>query len=57
MTAELTGDVRNALAGQNHWHLATINPDGSPQATTVWIDVRGDRILVNSALGRRERRR
>ena len=56
MAAELTGDVRKALEGQNHWHLATINPDGSPQATTVWIDVRGDRILVNTALGRKKPR-
>ena len=33
-------------------HLATLMPDGSPQTSAVWVDLDGDRILVNSALGR-----
>jgi PPOX class probable F420-dependent enzyme len=32
--------------------IATIREDGSPQATPVWIDYDGDRVLVNSARGR-----
>jgi PPOX class probable F420-dependent enzyme len=35
-------------------NLATINPDGSPQVTPVWIDFDGEHILVNSAKGRRK---
>jgi PPOX class probable F420-dependent enzyme len=56
MAAELTGKIRQALEEPQFWHLATLNPDGSPQATTVWIDLRGDRILVNTALGRKKPR-
>lgn len=35
-------------------HLATINSDGTPQVTPVWIDYDGKYILVNSARGRRK---
>jgi PPOX class probable F420-dependent enzyme len=37
-------------------HIATLMPDGSPQVSPVWVDVDGDRILVNSAEGRRKDR-
>jgi PPOX class probable F420-dependent enzyme len=33
--------------------LATIDPDGAPFAAVVWYELVGDRILVNSAEGRR----
>jgi Pyridoxamine 5'-phosphate oxidase len=49
---ELSDDVRHALEGKNFWHLATVNPSGSPQVTTVWVHTREGKILVNSALGR-----
>lgn len=32
--------------------LATVMPDGSPQATPVWFSRDGDDILINSARGR-----
>ena len=35
-------------------HLATINADGTPQVTPVWVDYNGTQILVNSARGRRK---
>ena len=35
-------------------HLATINADGTPQVTPVWVDYDGAKILVNSARGRRK---
>jgi PPOX class probable F420-dependent enzyme len=34
--------------------LATLNADGSPQVTPVWIDYDGTHVLVNSARGRRK---
>ena len=37
-------------------HLATLMPDGSPQATPVWVDFDGTHVLVNSALGRQKDR-
>lgn len=33
-------------------HLATIQPDGSPQVTPVWFDYVGGKIRVNTAKGR-----
>lgn len=33
-------------------HLTTLMPDGSPQASPVWIDRKGDKVVVNSARGR-----
>lgn len=33
--------------------LATLNPDGSPQQAVIWYALRGDGIVVNSAVGRR----
>jgi PPOX class probable F420-dependent enzyme len=33
-------------------HLATLQPDGSPQVTPVWFDYTGGVIRVNTAKGR-----
>lgn len=54
--AELTDDVRKVLEDKTFWSLATVNPDGSPQSTVVWVDARDGRILVNTALGRKKPR-
>jgi PPOX class probable F420-dependent enzyme len=35
-------------------NLATLNSDGTPQVTPVWVDYDGDYVLVNSARGRRK---
>jgi PPOX class probable F420-dependent enzyme len=32
--------------------LATVNSDGSPQVTPVWVDYDGKHLLVNTARGR-----
>lgn len=40
------------LLEPNLWHLATSGPGGRPHVSTVWLDVRGERILFNSELGR-----
>jgi len=32
--------------------LATLNPDGSPQVTPVWVDFDGQHVIVNTARGR-----
>jgi PPOX class probable F420-dependent enzyme len=33
-------------------NLATLNADGSPQVTPVWVDFDGTHVLVNTAKGR-----
>lgn len=37
-------------------HVATLNEDGSPQVTPVWVDYDGEYILINSAKGRKKDR-
>jgi PPOX class probable F420-dependent enzyme len=32
--------------------LATLNADGSPQVTPVWVDFNGTHVLINTAKGR-----
>ena len=32
--------------------LATLDPDGSPQITPLWIDLDGDDVVFNTARGR-----
>src|SRR5207253_10241928 len=53
---ELSDSIRKALEDANFWHVATVNPDGSPHSTAVWVELRGDRILVNTAKGRKKHR-
>ena len=36
--------------------LATVNPDGSPQVTPLWVDLDGDDVVFNTAQGRRKAR-
>lgn len=33
-------------------HLATVNPDGSPQVTVLWVDTDGEAVVLNTAWGR-----
>jgi PPOX class probable F420-dependent enzyme len=33
-------------------HFTTLNADGSPQTSPVWVAVDGDDIIINSAVGR-----
>lgn len=47
----LSPGARWLLEEPNVGHLATVNPDGSPQVTCVWVDVRDDLVLVNTTEG------
>ncbi|MCH7998436.1 MAG: PPOX class F420-dependent oxidoreductase [Chloroflexi bacterium] len=52
MSASLSEGVKKLFREPNYGHMATLMPDGSPQVSPVWVDVDGDRILVNTAEGR-----
>ena len=41
----LSGPVRAALTSGRLAHLVTMNPDGSPQVTIVWVGLEGDDIV------------
>lgn len=36
--------------------LATVNPDGQPQVTPVWVDYDGEHVIINTARGRQKDR-
>ena len=40
------------LRGTNFGQLVTLNADGSPQATVLWVDADDEHVLVNTAEGR-----
>jgi PPOX class probable F420-dependent enzyme len=56
MTAELNDTVRRLLDEPNPAVLATINPDGSPQTSVVWVCRDGTDLLLSTAAGRRKER-
>ncbi|NNL12472.1 MAG: PPOX class F420-dependent oxidoreductase [Acidimicrobiia bacterium] len=49
---ELPDALKAMLDGPTFATLATLMPDGSPQASTMWVDREGDRIRFNTAEGR-----
>lgn len=51
-TLEVPDDVRRLLDQPVIAFLATIDPDGAPQVTPVWVNVEDDRIAFNTAEGR-----
>ena len=43
---QLTPEIREAIEAGNLAHLVTLNPDGSPQTTMVWVGLEGDEIVA-----------
>ncbi len=51
--SKLSADALRLLGeGKNLAIIATIMPDGSPQATAVWVDTDGEHVRFNTAEGR-----
>jgi PPOX class probable F420-dependent enzyme len=50
--SRLTDPAIKLLDGKNLLYLGTINRDGTPQITPVWVDTDGTNVLVNTAMGR-----
>jgi PPOX class probable F420-dependent enzyme len=48
----LTEEQTRLLQEPNFATVGTVNPDGSPQLTIVWIDWDGECVLFNTAAGR-----
>ena len=46
MAVALDEVTRKLLDGRNFASVATLNPDGGPQASVVWILRDGDTVLV-----------
>ncbi|HSB84880.1 MAG TPA: PPOX class F420-dependent oxidoreductase [Ilumatobacteraceae bacterium] len=43
---ELHAELASAVDTGVHGHLVTLNPDGSPQVTMIWVGRDGDELLV-----------
>ncbi len=54
MSTQLSDQARRLLDGTNVAVLATINPDGSPQTSPIWVGRDGDDILISSTAGLRK---
>ncbi|MFC5804083.1 PPOX class F420-dependent oxidoreductase [Streptomyces formicae] len=54
MTASLSDKLKELLDSPVFVNLATIQPDGSPQVSPVWVKRDGDDLLISTTVGRRK---
>ncbi len=47
-------DFTDLFERPSHTVLVTVDPDGTPHPTVVWVDYDGEHLLVNTADGRRK---
>jgi PPOX class probable F420-dependent enzyme len=56
MALTLNDASRALIDGLNFATIATLNPDGSPQTSVVWVTRDGDDLLFSTVVGRRKER-
>ncbi|MFI8433617.1 PPOX class F420-dependent oxidoreductase [Streptomyces sp. NPDC079020] len=54
MTAELSENLKSLLDTPVFVTIATIQPDGSPQLSPVWVKRDGDDVLISTTVDRRK---
>jgi PPOX class probable F420-dependent enzyme len=54
MSAALPDLAKQILDSPEHATIATINPDGQPQLSVVWVKRDGDDVLISTIKGRRK---
>ena len=52
MNISLSDAAQALLAGKNYAVLATVNPDGSPHTSVMWVGRDGDDLLFSTVEGR-----
>jgi PPOX class probable F420-dependent enzyme len=52
MGIPLSDEALRLLDGRNYAVLATVNPDGSPQTSVMWVGRDGDDLLFSTVEGR-----
>src|SRR5579862_4888644 len=52
MGIQLSDAAQALLAGKNYAVLATVNPDGSPHTSVMWVGRDGDDLLFSTVEGR-----
>jgi PPOX class probable F420-dependent enzyme len=53
---KLNDDAKELLRRPVHGWVTTLRPDGSLHSTVVWVDVDGDDVVFNTAVGRAKER-
>jgi PPOX class probable F420-dependent enzyme len=56
MAFSLNPEIRRLLDGRHFAVMATINPDGGPQTSAMWVGRDGDDVLFSTLVGRRKHR-
>ncbi|MFI9209068.1 PPOX class F420-dependent oxidoreductase [Streptomyces sp. NPDC053253] len=56
MPLEMNDTVRSLLDAPHPAVLSTLNPDGSPQSSVVWVSRDGGEVLISTEQGRRKER-
>ena len=56
MPQAIPSEFRDLFLKKSFAHLATLMPDGRPQVTPVWVDLDGEEVLINTAVGRQKDR-
>ena len=54
MTEPLTQNLKDWIDAKAFAQLATVEPDGQPQLSTMWIAYEGDDLLMSTVVGRRK---
>src|SRR4051812_34967459 len=56
MGIALNDEIRRLLDGRHFAVLATINPDGGPQTSAMWVGRDGEDVVMSTVAGRRKHR-
>ncbi|MFF4606560.1 PPOX class F420-dependent oxidoreductase [Streptomyces sp. NPDC001339] len=48
----LPHDIRLRIEAPHIWYVGTVNRDGSPHVSPMWVGLDGDLLLFNTAVGR-----
>jgi PPOX class probable F420-dependent enzyme len=51
---ELNDQVRQFLTERRFGVAATVNADGTPQQSVMWYELQGDKIMMNTLVGRQK---
>ncbi|GAA2785741.1 PPOX class F420-dependent oxidoreductase [Kitasatospora sp. CM 4170] len=49
---EISKDIRARIDAGHIWYVATVNADGSPHVSPMWVGTEGDLVLFNTSVGR-----
>ncbi|SCK50045.1 PPOX class probable F420-dependent enzyme [Streptomyces sp. WMMB 714] len=56
MSAQFSDELKRVLDGPVFVSIATVQPDGSPQVSPVWVKRDGDELLISTTVDRRKTR-